>query len=239
MQRGPTDSKNLGKTGKEVLPIRVYNPTDTNRLVKKGTVLGTLTTIPEDDIQSTPPNTGEKIELPGYLDDLYQRSIEDIPEEYIDDVTRLLIDYQDVFAKDDTDLGRTGLVKHHIDTGQSRPIRQRQRRHPLGQREEIKRQVDDLLEKKLIEPTDSPWAANIVLVWKKDGSQRLCIDYRQLNNVTMKDAYPLPRIDETLDALAGAQWFSTLDLASGYWQVELNDDAKSKSAFLADGGLYA
>ena len=91
----------------------------------------------------------------------------------------------------------------------------------------------------IIEPSDSPWASNVVLVKKKDGSRRFCVDYRKLNKVTIKDAYPVPRIDDTLDALTGARWFSTLDLASGYWQVELGKEAKQKSAFVVRGGLYS
>ena len=88
--------------------------------------------------------------------------------------------------------------------------------------EEINRQVGDLKERGLIEDSDSPWAPNVVLVRKKDGSKRLCIDYRGLNAVTIKDAYPVARIDETLDALEGSKWFSTLDLTSGYWQMALD-----------------
>ena len=90
----------------------------------------------------------------------------------------------------------------------------------------------------VIEPSTSPWASNIVLVKKKDGSTRICIDYRRLNAVTEKDAYPLPRIDEVLDQLAGNAWFSTLDLFTGYWQVEFDEEDRPKTAFTTRKGLF-
>ncbi|GFT17118.1 hypothetical protein TNCV_4738431 [Trichonephila clavipes] len=90
----------------------------------------------------------------------------------------------------------------------------------------------------VIEPSSSSWASPIVLVRKKDGSSRFCVDYRRLNDVTKKDSYPLPRMDDTLDTLVGNTWFSTLDLKSGYWQVELHLDDKEKTAFTTGQGLW-
>ena len=104
--------------------------------------------------------------------------------------------------------------------------------------QEVERQVADLVEKKLVVPGDGAWSSPVVLVRIKDHSWRLFVDYRQLNAVTRKDAYPLPRIDDRLDALAGSVFFSTLDLLSGYWQVPLDQDAQEKSAFVTRGGLW-
>ena len=118
------------------------------------------------------------------------------------------------------------------------PIRQTARRLGPEKEAEVEKQVQKLLKKKLIEPADSAWSAPVVLVRKKDNSWRFCIDYRKLNAVTRHDAYPLPRIDESLDALTGSQLFSTLDLVSGYWQVPLSPDAQDKSAFITRSGLW-
>ena len=90
----------------------------------------------------------------------------------------------------------------------------------------------------IIQPSKNPWGSPIVLVRKKDGSIRMCVDYRKLNGVTRKDAYPLPPIDDTLDTLSGSKWFSTLDLISGYWQVEVNEKDREKMAFCSHEGLF-
>ena len=93
-------------------------------------------------------------------------------------------------------------------------------------------------EKKVIQPSKSPWASPIVLVQKKDGSWQFCIDYHKVNAVTRKDAYPLRRIDDTLDTMAGSRWFTTLDLLSGYWQVEVDEQDRAKTAFCTSEGLF-
>ena len=112
------------------------------------------------------------------------------------------------------------------------------RRVPPQHHEEVRKLLDDMLERGVIEPSTSPWASPIVLVRKKDGMTRFCVDYRKLNDVTRKDAYPLPQIDTTLDTLSGSQWFSTLDLLSGYWQVEVDPNDQPKTAFCTIEGLY-
>jgi len=95
--------------------------------------------------------------------------------------------------------------------------------------------LEDMKSKGVIEESDSPWSSSVVLVQKKDGSLRFCVDYRRLNDVTKKDCFPLPRID---NMLAGARWFSTLDLKSGYWQVALHPEDKEKTAFSMGQGVW-
>ena len=95
-----------------------------------------------------------------------------------------------------------------------------------------------MLSQRIIVPSKSPWASPIVLAPKKDGSYRLCIDYRKLNEVTVRDAYPILRIDDILDALHNAHFISTLDLRSGYWQVEIDETSKPITAFVTHRELF-
>lgn len=177
--------------------------------------------------------------MPEHLTDLFQRSTSCIPSEYHNNLEALLREYEDVFSRGEYDLGSTKVIQHKITTTvNSMPIKQAPYRVPIEKRDEIDRQVSKLLEQGLIEPSDAAWASPVVLVKKKDGTQRLCVDYRKLNSSTLKDAFPIPRIDDTLDCLNGSVYFSVLDLASGYWQVPLDEDAKNKSTFCVRGGLF-
>ena len=134
--------------------------------------------------------------------------------------------------------GRTEAVMHDIDTGSTRPIRCNPRKLSPKKIKIQQELVDKMLEEGQIEHSVSAWSAPTVLVTKKDGTTRFCIDYRRLNNSTKRDAFPLPRIDDSLNSLNGQSWFSTLDLASGYWQVRLSEDAKPKTAFATHSGLF-
>ncbi len=147
-------------------------------------------------------------------------------------------EFSDVFSKGKQDLARTSLVYHRINTGDASPIKQAPRRLPFHRHKEVSQLLEDMQGQGVIQPSQSPWAAPIVLVQKKDGSIRFCVDYRKLNQTTKKDSYPLPRVDDLLDALSDARWFSTLDLASGYWQVELDPADREKTAFTTSHGLY-
>jgi hypothetical protein len=151
---------------------------------------------------------------------------------------KLLCKYKHIVSAGSHDLGKTGIVKHSIETGSEKPIKNGLRRIAFSERQVVRDEIDKMLVNNIIEKSNSPWASPVVLVKKKDGSIRFCIDFRRLNNITKKDAYPLPRIDDTLESLSGAQFFSTLDLASGYWQVEMEEKDKSKTAFVSHMGLF-
>ena len=156
----------------------------------------------------------------------------------------MFTEYSDVFAENISEegqtieLGQTHVVEHTINTKDAAPIKQRAYRIASSNQEFIQKEIQTMFEKGLIRESSSPWASPIVLVPKKNGKQRICIDYRKLNHVTEKDVYPLPVIDDILESFKGAQWFSTLDLASGYWQVAVKEEDKKKTAFITKYGLY-
>ena len=135
------------------------------------------------------------------------------------------------FSKNDLDMGRTNLVKHHIKLTDPIPFKEAYRRIPPQMYDEVKAHIQEMLDLGAIRPSNSPWASAIVLVRKKDGRLRFCIDLRRLNNRTVKDAYSLPKIESILDSLLGAKIFSTLDLKAGYWQVEMAEECKAYTAF--------
>ena len=127
---------------------------------------------------------------------------------------------------------------HEIDTGDARPIRGATFRQSEKKRAEVRKYVAELMEQGVVRPSHSPWGAGVVLVPKKDGGTRFCVDYRRLNAVTKKDVHPLPRIDATLDLLGGSIYFTAMDLTAGFWQVDMLPTHIEKTAFVTSDGLY-
>ena len=164
----------------------------------------------------------EKIDLSG---------IADWDQEDQRQAREIFREYGQLFALDDLDLEHTSVVKHEIKLNDYTPFKERYRRIPPHQYEKVKKHLIEMLEIGAIRKSNSPWASAVVLVRKKDGSLRFCIDLCQLNSRTIKDAYSLPRIDETLDCLGGSIIFTSLDLKSGYWQVEMDKISKQLTAF--------
>ncbi|GFS23840.1 Pol polyprotein [Elysia marginata] len=153
-------------------------------------------------------------------------------------IERLVKDNADVFSWSDDQMGCTGLLKHKIVLTSDIPTAQPYRRIPPAMLNEVRDHLDGLMAADIIAPSSSPYAAPIVLVRKKTGELRMCCDYRKLNDITRKDAFPIPRMEECIDALEGARYFSTLDLASGYHQVEMAEEDREKTAFTTPFGLY-
>ena len=147
--------------------------------------------------------------------------LENWPEHLQIEAKEMLKRNAKTFSINDLDMGRTNSVKHHIKLTDSIPFKEAYRRIPPQMYDEVKAHIQEMLDLVAIRPSNSPWASAIVLVRKKDGRLRFCIDLRRLNNRTVKDAYSLPKIESILDSLLGAKMFSTLDLKAGYWQVEM------------------
>jgi hypothetical protein len=180
-----------------------------------------------------------EVNLPDHLNELVERSSTHLSADEKQQLACLLSKYASIFVASSDDLGCTNLVKHTINTGNAIPIRQAPRRQPFGKRQCETEEIERMLSKGIIEPSNSAWSSPIVLVTKKDGSTRFCVDYRKLNEVTVKDAYPIPRVDDCLDALSGAKWFNCMDLCSGFWQIEMDKNDKLKTAFsTSSGGLH-
>ena len=146
----------------------------------------------------------------------------------------LLEDFADVFQNEP---GRTSVIEHHIETGLAQPVRLPPYRLPHAYRDAVK-ELWEMLSSGIIEPSTSEWSAPIVLVKKKDGSMRLCVDYRRLNQVWRSDAYPMPRVDDLIDRVGKSTYISTLDLTRGYWQVPVAEVDRPKTAFATPFGLY-
>ena len=142
-----------------------------------------------------------------------------------------LTNFQDVFSMGDNDIGHCSTVKHRIDLQDDRPIKQRSRYISPTMYDEVRSHFHQLLSSGVIRKSQSPWSSNAVLVRKKDGTLRVCVDFRQLNQRTVKDAYALPRIDDILQSLGSSTFFTVLDMKSGYHQIEIEEQHKERTAF--------
>ncbi|CAG2213232.1 unnamed protein product [Mytilus edulis] len=190
----------------ETVPLRFMNVSNVVKIIRAGTIVGNISPIQDvisDDKNITDIHKDQNLRIE--LQKLLSNCSENLSQEQKRGVENLLNEYKDLFAASDRDLGRTNLVRHTINTGNNAPVKQPPRRTPIHMREEVDRHIDDMLERGVIEPADGPWSSGIVLVKKKDGTTRFCVDYRKVNDLTVKDAYPLPRIDDSLEQLPGSQ----------------------------------
>ncbi|XP_063050302.1 uncharacterized protein LOC134445147 [Engraulis encrasicolus] len=222
------------------VPLRVFNPGNAPVTIRKGAIAGIL-----QPAHALPPSATtamaelpEHGDIPLHLRELYNQSAAELDQEQQPQLAQLLCKYSTVFSTGPTDLGRTSLVQHDIMVRPGAAVKQQPRRMAWEKQRDADQQIEQGLEAGVARRSNSSWASPLVMVRKKDGTYRLCVDYRALNDCTIKDAYPLPRIQDTLDTLSTAKWFSTLDLASGYWQVELTPRARRAAAFCTRNGLF-
>lgn len=161
-----------------------------------------------------------------------------LPEEWKSRITEKLNGYAVVFAHHELDFGHATKVKHHIKLKDETPFKQRARPIHPNDYEAVRKHLQLLLEAGVIRESESPYSSPIVVVRKKNGDIRLCVDYRKLNLLTIKDAYALPNLEEAFSALTGSKWFSVMDLKSGYYQIDMEECDKAKTAFVCPLGFW-
>ncbi|KAL7839003.1 hypothetical protein SRHO_G00256610 [Serrasalmus rhombeus] len=233
------------KLGRMRIPLAAPPTAEQDRAVATASIqardqgpAGPEHTPPEGEGITPLPEKIPSQSTPEAVRELWRHSSEGLTEEQSQRLWALLQANLDAFAAREEDCTRTSLVQHQIDTGSTAPIRLHAHRLPIAKQQAAEQKLKEMAESGVIEPSNSPWAAPVVLVKKKDGSWRFCVDYCRLNAPTKADSYPLHRINDALDKVAGSSWFSSLDLRSGYWQVELAPEAREKTAFTLGAGLW-
>ena len=232
----------LFEDGNHVVELAVSNFSQQEQVLEAGDVVARLEPIESSQLvqQCSQVAVGEpEMELPQHLAELSKAAPTHLSAEQQQQVDKLLIRFASTFSGPDGQLGYTDLVTHSIDTQGATPIRCRYRPPGHAMWKVVDENLDKMLEMGVIEPTVSPWCSPTVLVRKKGGSIRFCVDLRRVNAVTRKDTYPLPNIGDCLGSLAGSEWFCTLDLAAGYWQVAMSPQDVEKTAFPTHRGQFA
>ena len=225
----PEDDGSLVKVPMRILGGHILPPED-DAFVSE--------TFPGPDTVSAASKNTDNLER--YVDEILNLATPGLENTETKEKLRALIrDSRDVFSLPSDPLGTAVGVEHHNDIEDAKPFKIAPYKIAPLKLEAVREEIQELLEKGVIVPSKSPFSSPIVMVPKKDGSNRMCVDYRNLNSLTVKDVYPLPRIGQTIDALQGAGVFSSLDLASGYWQIPVAAKHRHKTAFCTpDGGLY-
>jgi transposase InsO family protein len=219
--------------------IRAANLSSWTIMIHKGQTLANMKRLTESQVNAI--EYGDQSELKRSNDATSEHDAVDLNKTNLDaeqkeKVNQLIQSFPDVFNKQ---AGRTNKSKHEIQLlPGSRPCNSQPFRYAPARKQVIEENLNDMLKEGIVSPSNSPWASPVILAPKKDGTLRFCVDYRKLNAMTVRDAYPIPRIDDTLDSLQEARFVSTLDLRSGYWQVELDQAAREKTAFVTHKGLF-
>jgi transposase InsO family protein len=218
-------SYEYGKNG--LVDVHLSNVTTRTVVIQPRAVLCEVQPV---TIENKPPADVSEIDSSKLVNDL-KVDYTDLDSNQQAGLQDVISRYAHIFSHSDIDVGHSTAVQHKIELTDNFPFKQRYRRIPPAMFDDVRSHLQQLLSAGIIRPSHSPWSSNVVLAKKKDGSIRMCIDYRQLNQRTVKDSYALPRIEEILDALGGNTYFTVLDMKSGYHQVELEEDHKQRTAF--------
>ena len=221
--------------------VRKSSPDGSDSTAASGSTSGTGSCSSTTEIlENLPYPTMEEVNMhmPEFMSTMFENLCRELTEDQSIIFGNLLIEYWNVFAKDDTDLGCFARVEHHFDTGDAKPIKKPMHHVPLAFVGEEEKHLKKMLDYEVIQPSTSEWSSPLVLIWKCDGDIHWCIDFKAINAVTKKDAYPLPLIKQCLDSLTGVVFMSTLDMNSGYWQLPLAVADRCKTVFQTKDGLF-
>ena len=221
--------------GSSRVPVYLHNLSACAMDMSTKTVVGQIVPPNQIPLVVQPTRTAAETNHPAQkgwvLEALDLQGLKEWPESKQKQARELLLKWEHLFAHSNLDLGKTALTKHKITLTDQMPFKEHYRCIPPHMYNDMRAHIQEMLDIGAIHWLHNPRASAVVLVWKKDGGLRFCIDIRKLNNQTVKDVYSLSQIDETLDSLQGSQWFSSLDLKSGYWQVKMDEESKPLTAF--------
>lgn len=220
-----------------VLSVLVVNSTNKTIRLKRHCVIGKIEPISSQsnivDVNTVCADTSKQKPKSNIN---FQELV--VPGKHRNLITKIIKENSDLFASKDSELSQTDTITMKIDTGDHKPIKLPPYRTSLNNRVVVDKAVDEMLEANIIRRSKSPWSFPVVIVDKKDGTKRFCVDFRKLNKITKLNSHPLPLIDDILALLGDAKYFTSLDLKSGYWQIMMDEKDKEKTAFTCHRGLY-
>ncbi|RXN17162.1 Retrovirus-related Pol polyprotein from transposon 412 [Labeo rohita] len=233
-----TDSiANLPTKLSRCIPVILKNESNHDITLSPKAVIGEIHAI--KSVQSIESSTSDSQTKPDHKPNLsFDFGNSPVPSEWKERIIKRLNSMPDVFAQHELDFGRTDKVKHRINLNDKTPFKHRARPVHPQDIEAVRNHLHQLLDAEIIRESESPFSSPIVVVRKKNGDVRLCIDYRKLNLQTVKDSYALPNLEESFSALTGSKWFSVMDLKSGFYQIEMEEADKHKTAFVCPLGFF-
>lgn len=225
----------------DFIPVRLMFSSPSKVCMSRGTHIGDIHLFSDKDgYTENVRNIGVSFDdnRESSVMEKFETQLRELPRDQEGVMREIISEFLDVFSKNKFDLGFNCAVEHRIDTGGAAPVACATRRVPVALESKIDDLIEQLLEQKIIQPSESPWNSPIVVVAKKNGDVRMCIDYRKLNSLTRRPIFPIPDAQQICDTLHGSEYFSTIDLSQGYYQIPVADEDVEKTAFSTRMGHY-